>query len=110
MIWVPSCTAAGVTGSTVPRTKEGLEALETAAYHFAAEYKGTAEYFEFTNEPDFNRQDSMSCAEYATALQYFYRGIKKGNPNATVIAGGTSRANSGWLEGVLKDGGYIRLL
>lgn len=68
------------------------------------------EYFEFTNEPDFNRQDSMSCAEYATALQYFYRGIKKGNPNATVIAGGTSRANSGWLEGVLKDGGYIRLL
>lgn len=106
LIWVPSCTAAGVTGSTVPRTKEGLEALETAAYHFAAEYKGTAEYFEFTNEPDFNRQDSMSCAEYATALQYFYRGIKKGNPNATVIAGGTSRANSGWLEGVLKDGGY----
>lgn len=64
------------------------------------------EYFEFTNEPDYNRQDSMSCAEYATALQYFYRGIKKGNPNATVIAGGTSRANSGWLEGVLKDGGY----
>ena len=105
LIWVPSCTAAGVTGGTVPRTKEGLEALETAAYHFAAEYKGKAEYFELTNEPDFNRQESMSCVEYATALQYFYRGIKKGNPYAIVLAGGTSRANAGWLEGVLRDGG-----
>lgn len=106
LIWGGTNSAAGTEGGTVPRNKEGLEALEAAAYHFASEYKGRADYFEFTNEPDFNRQEAMSCAEYATALQYFYRGIKRGNPDAVVLAGGTSRANHGWLEGVLKEGGY----
>lgn len=89
----------------VPRSEEGLDALEEMAYHLASEYKGIIEHFEFTNEPDFARQDEMSYEIFAKALQHFYMGIKRGNPDAYVLNGGTSRPNYGWIEGVLKAGG-----
>lgn len=89
----------------IPRTREQLEAMEEACAHFAAEYKGKIDIVEFTNEPNFARQDAMSCKEYAVALQYFYRGIKRGNPDAIVLAGGLSRAAADWIAKVMAEGG-----
>lgn len=84
---------------------DDLKALEKAAEESARLLLGKCEYFEFTNEIDFARQDKFSCEQYAIALQHFYRGIKKGNPDAKVVACCTNRADPDWIGRVMEAGG-----
>ena len=89
----------------VPKSTEELEDLEKAMEYFARKYKDSIHYWQYTNELDFYRTDEMSCADYANALRYFYRGVKKGNPDALVLGCTTTRANVEWIKAVLDAGG-----
>lgn len=96
--------------TSVPTTEEGLKALENFYAAYAEHYKGQIDYFEYTNEKDISRQETISCEQYAKALEYFYRGIKRGNPDALVLGCCTSRPNTEWIEGVIKAGNGKKLM
>lgn len=76
---------------------ENLAALEKAAENVAIEYKGVAEVFELGNEYNFNRIENLDPETYAVVSAAAYRGIKKGNPDATVLSVGFSRNAADWI-------------
>ncbi|MBQ2614579.1 MAG: hypothetical protein IJB80_04520 [Clostridia bacterium] len=92
-------------GTIPPKDEAGLKELEDAMAHFAARYKDSIAYWQYLNEPDFKRTDEMSCADYARGLEYFYRGVKRGNPDALVLGCTVTRANVEWIEAVIDAGG-----
>lgn len=89
----------------IPKSNEGLAALKLAAESFAREYKGRVTYYEFTNELNNLSQDVVSCEEYAKALEAFYDGIKKGNPDAFVLGHAVGGTDAAWQEKMLASGG-----
>lgn len=88
-----------------PDSVEDLEALEEACYQFALEYKGVVEAVECGNELNFKRQSEMSCEQYATVMQYMYRGFKRGNPDIKVLTYGTTRSAGDWIAKFADEGG-----
>ncbi len=105
LLWGPYNTNYGVTYNNVPKKTEDLEAMQRAAEDFAKRYGDIVDAVEFGNEQNFARQDALSCAEYARALQYFYNGIKKYAPEMKVLAADTSRADGEWIVKMLQEGG-----
>ncbi len=76
---------------------DALAALEKAAENFAREYKGRASVIELGNEVNFERIENCTPDEYAVISAAAYRGIKKGNPDATVLSPGLSRSAANWI-------------
>ncbi len=105
LLWGPYNNVHGVTYNNVPKETEQLEAMQRAAEHFAKNYCDIVDAVEFGNEQNFARQDALSCADYAKALQYFYNGIKKYAPDMKILAADTSRADGEWIERMLLEGG-----
>lgn len=91
-------------GKNVPKTQEGLDSLEEMAYQLAKTYP-EVKYFEWTNEVDSGRQTRITYEEYETSLRRFYKGIKRGNPDAFVVGCCTGMQNWYFVEAVLKAGG-----
>ncbi|MBE7012240.1 MAG: hypothetical protein E7415_06155 [Ruminococcaceae bacterium] len=107
IIWWCENPAYGINwGEGVPKNEEQLNALEEAAYRFAKEYGDRCPYYELSNELNsFKRQDEVSCKQFAKALQSFYKGIKRGNPNAFVLGHAVGGIHVHWIENVLEAGG-----
>lgn len=92
------------TGKNVPQTEEGLDSLEEMAYHLAKDYPSLT-HFEWTNEVDSNRYSRMTYEAYEKSLERFYKGIKRGNPDAFVVGCCTGMQNWYFIEDVLRAGG-----
>lgn len=91
-------------GKNVPKTQEGLDSLEEMAYQLSKTYPDV-KYWEWTNEVDSGRMTRVTYEEYETSLRRFYKGIKRGNPQAWVVGCCTGMQNWYFVEAVLKAGG-----
>ncbi len=105
MIWL---TPKWVTGSTdnrvPPQTTTQLARWETFNKQLAARFPQVT-HWELWNEP--NSNDFMrgaSATVYAKVLASGYRGIKAGNPNASVIFAGTQFVDTPWITKALNAG------
>ena len=106
LIWWPENPAVGVPGgSLVPRTEEGLLALENAAYNFALTYGDRCPYYEFSNEINNKGVEKVPPEVFAKALKAFYTGIKRGNPNAVVFGHALAEIDTDWTETMFMAGG-----
>lgn len=88
----------------------GYKVLPSAAYHadyqrvatyLARRYADTVTAWEIWNEPDCSATGvcpQTDPAAYVPVLRAGYAGIKAGNPNAVVVTGGISGANSDWIR------------
>ncbi len=103
----------GVSG--LPTTQTQLDALERACENFAKEYKSVINYVECGNELNFERNLDMNDSVFkknAKVQQAMYKGLKKGNPDITVLTNGLSRTPCDWVDRFLKEGanGYFDVL
>lgn len=81
-----------------------LERIEKTAAEYAAKYPYIA-VWQFDNEWNTKRVNQGSFKGYVSLLKAFHTGVKKGNPKARVAGCVTTRADDGWIEGVLREGG-----
>lgn len=107
IIWWAENPAHGITwGDGVPKNEKQLKALEEAAYHFALTYGDRCPYYELSNELNtLKRQSEVSSEQFAKTMQAFYKGIKRGNPNALVLGHAVAAVDVRWVENVLEAGG-----
>ncbi|MBE7012239.1 MAG: hypothetical protein E7415_06150 [Ruminococcaceae bacterium] len=106
IIWWPENPYVDVPGgSLIPRTEEGLLALENAAYNFALTYGDRCPYFEFSNEINNKGVEKVPPEAFAKALKAFYTGIKRGNPNAIVFGHALAEIDADWTETMFMAGG-----
>lgn len=82
----------------VANDPEALLALERASENLARMYKGKIHVFELGNELNFQRIEVMAPEDYAKVCQAAYRGLKKGNPDCTVLSMGHSRPATDLFE------------
>ena len=90
-------------------SKADTGAVEAFYAALAAHGKGTVVAYEVLNEPNlpFEWGDSADPAGYAQFVKAAYRGVKKGDPGALLIAGGMSPA-TGNAGGTLDDLEFLR--
>ena len=84
---------------------EALQLIETWSEKTASGYKGEIDTFELGNEINFSRIQDLSPEDYAKVSQAAYRGLKKGNPDCTVLSNGLSRGAADWVYRYLKTPG-----
>ena len=91
-----------------PHTEE--ERAQFAAYVYAVvnRYKSTFKVWEIWNEPNIPSFWKVPSSEdYTLLLKAAYAAAKKADPTCTVIAGGTSTVDIGWIRKVLfTNGGW----
>ncbi len=80
---------------------------ERVARYLATRYQGRISAWEIWNEPDCV---TGSCGQadpvaYLPVLRAGYRGVKAGDPAATVVSGGISGANADWIRRLYAAGG-----
>lgn len=75
-----------------------LAGFEEYCYHLASELKGRVKYFEVWNEYDLN--NSAGADGYVKLLKAGYRGVKRGNPNAFVVATTPLNVGTSWMDSV----------
>lgn len=105
-LWMAPEWANGSGDERVPPTSAaGLAGLEDVASRLAIRYRGVVDAWEVWNEP--NDDDFMTGADpeqYADLLSAAYHGFKEGDPNSTVVFGGTSYIDVEWIRRALAAG------
>ncbi len=87
-----------------PAEQEDFKARMTSLVRSHKE-DGLVVAYQFGNEiNNKNRQNTYSFEKYVAQLKVFYETVKAENPEALVIACSTSRADAGWIEGILRAG------
>lgn len=91
-----------------PYTPEGMAAFTRYATTLAEHFKGRINHFEIWNEWNggMGNQGRQTPEVYAELLKSVYPAIKAVNPEAVIIGGVTAGTDLGWIERVLKAGGY----
>ena len=104
----------GGKGMWVPPTDD--DEFRELMEFLAARYAGRIDYWELGNEVNETEfwavPRSSSAARYVRFLQYGYRGVKAGNPNAKVISAGLAGSDYNYLQEMYNAGarGYFDLL
>jgi hypothetical protein len=91
-------------------SKASPEAIEDFYAALAAHGRGTVVGYEIMNEPNLPFEwggETPSPAGYAKVVKAAYKGVKKGDPAALVIAGGLSPATGG-AHGTMEDVDFLR--
>lgn len=111
-VWNSSADAAApVVRARVGRTHfpaRDLQALENLSYALSARYRGRIQFWEVWNEPDFEDfwKGRPDPEEYFRVLAAASRGLRRGNPECSILIGGLARpSQTGFLDAVLKQGG-----
>lgn len=83
-----------------PRGREELERFAEFVRDLVERYGSQVEHYEIWNEPNHDEfwQPSPDPAEYAALLRTAYLTAKEANPEVTVLFGGLSRNDVGYLE------------
>jgi hypothetical protein len=91
-----------------PHTEEDRKQYAEFIYRTVSRYKGTVRAWEIWNEeniPSFWKVPN--AADYAALLKAGYEAAKRADPGCTVITGGTSTVDLGFIRDVLfKNGGW----
>lgn len=97
-----------VDGNKAPYTPEGRAAYARYAEFMARETKGLVDYFEIWNEPNIDGfwSPRANAKDYAELVKVAYPAVKRGNPDALVVAGALSGAKVDFTQAVLKEGAY----
>ena len=87
-------------------TETGRQAFAAWSEFMARTYRDTVRYWEVWNEPNTNHfwEPRSNPAAYARLLKATYPAVKRGNPDAVVIAMATAGLDLGFIENVLKEG------
>lgn len=75
-----------------------LKGFEEYCYRLALELKGKVSYFEVWNEYDLNGPSGV--AGYVKLLKAGYNGVKRGNPDAIVVATTPKDVGTSWMDTV----------
>jgi polysaccharide biosynthesis protein PslG len=105
-LWMAPQWANDSTNERVPPTSAtGLAGLTKVAKKLAVTYKGTVDAWEVWNEPNhpafFVGTDPV---QYAQVLKAAYAGFKQGDPDSTVVFGGTAYSDVPWIRQALDAG------
>jgi hypothetical protein len=91
-------------------TEEERQAFANWAEFMAREYKDSVTYWEVWNEPNISFwQPTPNPHDYALLLKATYAAVKRGNPDAKVVAMVTAGIDLTFIEAVLSEGtvGYF---
>ncbi len=90
-----------------PRSDEARKAFARYAEHLARELKGKVRYFEVWNEPNVDAfwRPKKNPENYTKLLKEVYPAVKRGNPEATVVAVSVSSVDREFLNTVIEHGG-----
>ena len=92
-------------------TEAGRQAFANWAEYMARSYRGSVTYWEIWNEPNISGfwKPKPNPADYALLLKAAHDGVKRGNPDAVVVAMATAGIDYTFIESVLKEGtvGYF---
>lgn len=83
---------------------DDLSDLERAVRYTATELRGSVDAWEFWNEPNLDSFYSGTPGQYVDMLKVAYPAFKAGDPEASVVLGGTSYTDASWLEKVYAAG------
>ncbi len=86
------------------RTERGRRAFAAWAEHMARTYRDTVRYWEVWNEPNIGFwKPKPNPVDYAALLKATYPEVKRGNPDAVVVAMCTAGIDYKFIEAVLKQ-------
>ena len=106
MLWEAPAWANGSSDGRVgPTSPAAKAALTSLCKRLAQRYRGKVAGWEVWNEPndnDFLR--GKDPATYAGILRAAYAGFKSGDPQSTVVFGGASYVDDGWIGRALATG------
>lgn len=81
--------------------------FQRVARYLAERYKGKVAAWEIWNEPDcIGGCPSGSPAQFVSVLRAGYQGFKAGDPGVTVVSGGISGNNAGWIKRMYAAGAH----
>ncbi|HEY3269210.1 MAG TPA: glycosyl hydrolase [Armatimonadota bacterium] len=91
-----------------PHTPEERAQFADFVYETVKRYKGTFRVWEIWNEPNIPAfWNPPSAEDYAALLKASYAAAKRADPTCTVLSGGTSGVDLGWIRRVLfEQGGW----
>lgn len=107
------CTPVWAGGTSYDSLPPDPSEYERVTRYLAARYAGRIAAWEIWNEPDcIGGCPDGSPEEFVPTLQAGYRGIKAGDPDATVVSGGISGTNADWIARMYAAGarGYFDAL
>lgn len=86
-------------------TEEGRRAFAAWSEYMARTYRDSVRYWEVWNEPNITGfwKPKPNAADYAKLLKATYAAVKRGNPDAVVVAMVTAGIDLGFIERVLKE-------
>jgi hypothetical protein len=90
-----------------PRGYQQLEHFAGFVQALVERYRSQVERYEIWNEPNYDGfwRPSPDPAEYAALLRAAYMAVKEADPEATVVFGGLSRNDAGYLESYYEAAG-----
>ncbi len=92
------------TGGVEPYSDRAIERFGRYAEAVARRYRGRVDHWEVWNEPNSTTFWTASPEQYVRLLKSAYRGVKRGNPEATVIGGSLSGVDLVFLRKMLDAG------
>lgn len=89
-----------------PHTPEGRAAFAGYCEFMARHFRGRVKYFEIWNEPNSDGfwRPKANPEDYAELVKAVYPAIKRGNPDAYVVAGALSQIDTKFTEAVFRAG------
>ncbi|MEW6202707.1 MAG: extracellular solute-binding protein [bacterium] len=101
------CYTVGWSSNVSPRTDAHRADFANYVYEVVARYKDRIKYWEIWNEPNIGVfwTPSPNAADYVALLRESYRAVKRADPTAQVMLGGSSGSDFAWLEAIYQFGG-----
>jgi hypothetical protein len=98
LLMMVACAPEWAGGTATGSYPDDPAQFQRVTRYLADRYRGRVQAWEIWNEPDcIGGCPNGSPAAFVPVLQAGYRGIKAGDPAATVVSGGISGNNAGWI-------------